>query len=106
MRAPCAGTCPSRRRRAARRRRRAAEAVLQQPEALAAMAAKGRVLMFVHGTFSSSHAGFGALPAATMAELHRRYDGRVIAFDHPTVGVDPALNAQWLLGQLPASGMD
>ena len=54
----------------------------------------GRTLLFVHGTFSTTEGGFGALPAATRAELHRRYGGRVIAYDHPTIADDPFVNAR------------
>ncbi|MEO5624645.1 MAG: hypothetical protein ABIQ70_01395 [Dokdonella sp.] len=68
---------------------------------IAAMAAKGPVLLYVHGTFSTSHGGFGDLPEATVSELHRRYEGRVIAFDHPTLSADPTGNVRWLLSQLP-----
>jgi hypothetical protein len=83
-----------------------APAVLHTPDTLAALAAKGPVLMFVHGTFSTSNAGFGALPSQTLDSLHQRYGDRVIAFDHPSVSVDPEANVRWLLGQLPAGGMD
>ena len=73
---------------------------------LAAMAAAGPVLLFVHGTFSTSHGGFGGLPLATMDTLHQRYGARVIAFDHPTLSDDPKANVQWLLAQLPAAPME
>ncbi|HEX6918540.1 MAG TPA: hypothetical protein VF140_10695, partial [Phycicoccus sp.] len=39
--------------------------------------AAGPALMFVHGTFSTARGGFGALPESGLAELHRRYEGRV-----------------------------
>jgi hypothetical protein len=68
---------------------------------LKAMAAKGPILLFVHGTFSTAHGGFGALPAATMQQLHDRYGGRVIAMDHPTLSVGPDDNVRWLMDQLP-----
>jgi pimeloyl-ACP methyl ester carboxylesterase len=55
---------------------------------------KGPALLFVHGTFSTTEGGFGRLPAKTRKELHRRYDGRVIAYDHPTIADDPAENAR------------
>ena len=54
----------------------------------------GRSLLFVHGTFSTTEGAFNRLPAATMEELHRRYEGRVIAFDHPTIADDPFVNAR------------
>jgi pimeloyl-ACP methyl ester carboxylesterase len=55
---------------------------------------KGPVLLFVHGTFSTTKGAFGGLPAKTMANLIKRYDGRVIAFDHPTIADDPFENAR------------
>jgi pimeloyl-ACP methyl ester carboxylesterase len=61
----------------------------------------GRALMLVHGTFSTAHGGFGKLDADTMTALHHRYDGRVIAFDHPTVSVTPAENAAALAALVP-----
>lgn len=63
--------------------------------------AEGPALLFVHGTFSTAHGAFGGLPAADLAELHRRYDGRVLAFDHPTVSPSPTENAAWLVGAMP-----
>jgi len=56
--------------------------------------AAGPAVLFVHGTFSSSEGAFGRLPSATMADLHGRYGGRVIAFDHPTLADDPFVNAR------------
>ena len=65
----------------------------------------GRALLFVHGTFSSSHAGFGTMPDATLTELHKRYGGRVLAFDHPTVATTPAENIAWLANRLRDAGV-
>lgn len=62
---------------------------------------EGVALMFVHGTFSTAEGGFGGLPRATLAELHRRYGGRVFAFEHPSVSVTPRDNVRWLAEQLP-----
>ncbi|MEZ2296408.1 esterase/lipase family protein [Variovorax sp. RCC_210] len=83
-----------------------APAVRHTPDTLAALAAQGPALLFVHGTFSTSSAGFGALPSPTLDALHQRYGGRVFAFDHPSVSVDPEANVRWLLGQLPPGGID
>jgi hypothetical protein len=58
-------------------------------------------LLFVHGTFSTSHGGFGGLPEATMAELYAAYEGRVLAFDHFTLSEDPERNVRWLLDHIP-----
>ena len=62
----------------------------------------GRSLLFVHGTFSSAHGGFGRLPVETLRELHTRYGGRVFAFDHPTVSKEPQENVAWLAERLRA----
>jgi hypothetical protein len=62
----------------------------------------GRVLLMVHGTFSTAHDAFGGLPDATFRELHARYGGRVVAFNHFTMAHDPRQNVEWLLSQLPA----
>jgi hypothetical protein len=56
--------------------------------------AKGRVLLFVHGTFSTTEGAFGGLPQATRQTLYDRYGGRVIAYDHPTIADDPFTNAR------------
>ncbi|PTR33981.1 hypothetical protein C8J98_102168 [Luteibacter sp. OK325] len=66
-----------------------------------ALAEQGPLLLFVHGTFSTAHGGFGDLPQNAMQELHDRYGGRVIALDHPTLSVGPDDNVRWLLSQLP-----
>jgi hypothetical protein len=63
--------------------------------------AGGRALLFVHGTFATSHSGFQNLPDETMAELHRRYDGRVFAFDHFTLSHSPQENVQEFAARMP-----
>jgi hypothetical protein len=62
-----------------------------------------RSLLFVHGTFSHAAAAFADLAAAPglFAALERRYEGRVFAFNHFTVGTSPAANARDLLASLP-----
>lgn len=82
-----------------------AEATLLSSDELEQMRAGGPVLAFIHGTFSTAHGGFGQLPDDTLDELHRRYGGRVFAFDHPTLGSSPVDNVQWLLAQLPQGPM-
>jgi hypothetical protein len=62
---------------------------------------KGRALLFIHGTFSRAHLAFGQLPVDFMAELHRRYDGRVFAFDHFTLSHDPRENIRQFLKTIP-----
>ena len=63
--------------------------------------AKGRALLFIHGTGSRSHSGFGALPKGFVKWAHTNYEGRVFAVDHPTIGTSPRENAEWLIGQIP-----
>ncbi len=63
--------------------------------------ARGRALLFIHGTFSTSWGAFQQIPRALMEELHREYQGRVIAFDTYTLSQDPAENARWFLDQIP-----
>jgi hypothetical protein len=61
----------------------------------------GRSLLFVHGTFSLTHSGFGTLPAQTVADLNKMYGGRVFAFDHFTLSDDPMTNVVWFINNLP-----
>ena len=63
-----------------------------------------RVLLFVHGTFSSTVGGFGALAIDENGKGFLRtaisaYDA-VIGFDHKTLSLDPLENAQNLLKRL------
>lgn len=63
-----------------------------------------RVLLFVHGTFSSTAGSFGALGitpqgSAFLSRALADYDA-VIGFDHPTLSVDPQKNAKDLLQRL------
>jgi hypothetical protein len=65
-----------------------------------------RVLLFVHGTFSSTLGSFGSLGAtdegkAFLAGVFARYD-IVIGWDHRTLSVSPADNARDLLGWFEA----
>jgi hypothetical protein len=65
-----------------------------------------RVLLFIHGTFSSTAGSFGPLGAtpwgrAFLAAARAQYDA-VIGFDHATLSEDPRANAEDLLGRLRA----
>jgi hypothetical protein len=62
-----------------------------------------RSLLFVHGTHTRSHLEFTHAPEDFVSSLYERYEGRVLAFDHPTVSVDPGLNVEWLLDTIPRS---
>ena len=66
-----------------------------------------RVLLFVHGTFSSTVGSFGGLCAtpegrAFLQATRERYDA-VVGFDHPTLSEDPLQNARDLLQRLRQS---
>jgi hypothetical protein len=63
-----------------------------------------RLLLFVHGTFSSTIGSFGGLGAtpwgrAFLEAARANYDA-VIGFDHPTLSQDPLANATDLLQRL------
>jgi pimeloyl-ACP methyl ester carboxylesterase len=62
--------------------------------------AAGPALLFVHGTFSTSQA-FGGLDAEAWGRLAHRYEGRVFAFDHPTLSADPLENVGKLAQLMP-----
>jgi hypothetical protein len=69
------------------------------PEDLAA--ARGRkVLLLVHGVFSSVEGAFGALD---LQPLLQQYEGRVFGYDHWTIAKTPQQNALNLLQRLPAN---
>lgn len=68
------------------------------------VAGRARVLLFIHGTFSSTRGGFGALGAtpwgeALLSDALREYD-IVLGYDHKTLSIDPRENAEGLLGEL------
>ena len=63
--------------------------------------AKGRTLLFVHGTFSRAHGAFNDLSLAAMKKIQAMYEGRVIAFDHQSISRDPIENIDWLLDTIP-----
>jgi hypothetical protein len=66
-----------------------------------AQLSRGRVLLFIHGTFARAHTAFPTIPAAVMRTLDERYRSRVIAFDHFTITDDPLANAQRFIDALP-----
>ena len=59
-----------------------------------------RSLLVVHGIISSTDGMLSKLPANAMAALASQYDGRVIAYDHFTLSMDPDQNATLFLNQL------
>ena len=67
-----------------------------------------RILLLVHGTFSSTVGGFGALAAhphgqALLATAREAYDA-IVGYDHRTLSEDPLVNASDLLERLRAAG--
>ncbi len=60
----------------------------------------GKALLFIHGTASRTHKAFALLPEDLVSELKSRYQGRVFAFDHPTLSVSPTDNVKWLADTL------
>ncbi len=65
---------------------------------------RSSALLFLHGTFSSTRGGFGALGATPwgqelLSKARERYD-TVLGYDHKTLSVDPRQNAAALLAEL------
>lgn len=63
-----------------------------------------RILLLVHGTFSSTTSGFGSLAGTTegrkfLGEALSTYDA-VLGFNHATLSEDPSTNAEELLASL------
>ncbi len=63
-----------------------------------------RILLFVHGTFSSTSGAFGDLSAtrwgqALLKEAGRHYHA-ILGFDHRTISVEPSENAEQLYAAL------
>ena len=61
-----------------------------------------RSLLLIHGTASRTHTCFHTIDPAALTALSTHYEGRVLAFDHPTLSYDPRENVEWLAKQLPA----
>jgi hypothetical protein len=73
------------------------------PAAELAAARGRRVLLLVHGVFSSIEGAFADLAGdAGLHELLRRYDGRVFGYNHWTIAKTPQQNALDLLAHIPA----
>ena len=65
-------------------------------------ASRGRkVLLFVHGIFSSAPRAFSGLDDASLQQLAAHYDGHVYGYDHWTIAKTPQQNALDLLAHLP-----
>jgi len=61
----------------------------------------GRALLMIHGTNSRTDTAFGELPKTFVQAMHGHYDGRVFAFDHPTLTHDPKRNIETLIAAIP-----
>ena len=61
----------------------------------------GRSLLLIHGTFSSATGAFAALPNETIGRLQQIYNGRLCAFNHPSLSVSPQANIDELLKTMP-----
>lgn len=70
-----------------------------------AIPAKRPILLFLHGTASSTEGSFGELwrkdRGALREELFKNYDGNVFGFEHRTMSESPVDNAIELLSRLP-----
>ena len=62
---------------------------------------RGRALLMIHGTNSRTHTAFGQLPRAFVEGMHALYEGRVFAFDHPTLTHDPRQNIEEFVRRVP-----
>jgi pimeloyl-ACP methyl ester carboxylesterase len=79
------------------------EALKGKPQVTGIGGADVPVLVLVHGTFSDTAGTFGKLwqmHPGRVADLFARYEGRVFALDHPTLGSSPFANAITLVKAL------
>lgn len=61
----------------------------------------GAMLVLLHGTFVTTSSSFQSLfESSIWRSVHATFDGRVLAFDHPTLTKDPLENATALLEAL------
>jgi len=67
----------------------------------------GKVLLLIHGTFGTTQSSFGEMIGSTgFNELEQLYQGRVIAFNHPTLYHTPPENVSMLREYLGHTSMD
>jgi hypothetical protein len=62
---------------------------------------KKPILLFLHGTFSSTLGSFGGLPKETWASLRNQYGDQIFGYDHRTLSQSPIENALDLVASLP-----
>ncbi len=62
-----------------------------------------KALLFLHGTFSTAQAAFAGLLAdeTHIKGLEQAYEGRIFAFNHPSLHASPSGNVQQLAALLP-----
>jgi len=66
---------------------------------------QGAVLLLLHGTFGTPHGTFvDWIEDESFLAVLRRYEGRCLAFAHPTLGASLEENAAWLTAHLLAIG--
>ena len=65
-----------------------------------------RALLLIHGTSSTTAGGFGNMDSELLRQLTQRYEGRILAFDHPSIATGPDTNVRWLLDALPGNGWE
>ena len=61
------------------------------------------ILLFIHGTFSSTSGGFGSLQSEVWKQLQKKYGDRIFGYDHYTLSKNPVENALDLVKKLPAN---
>lgn len=61
-----------------------------------------RSLLLLHGTFSTWQAAFdGLIKSDWMNKIYEQYEGRVFAFNHPSLHAFPTENVKEFLGRIP-----
>ncbi len=60
-----------------------------------------RALLLVHGTFSTSEGSYAALSRQTLDTLSQQYEGRIFAFNHPSLRHAPIDNIAEFYSLLP-----
>ncbi len=68
---------------------------------LSGLSGPAPVLLMVHGFMGGVSTTFHDFDPGLVAAIHDAYDGRTMAFGHPTIALSPRENAEWFLDQLP-----
>ena len=67
--------------------------------------AKKPILLFLHGTFSSTVKSFGGFPKEIWARLSAQYGDQIFGYDHRTLSESPIENALDLVNKLPKNAV-